>query len=106
MAIVGKDLLRAFYKLFYLQFCDLSDQLNFKSFARNLREIFTWNNRNYNSYRFSYKFGFIHFLYFLTNQKQESGFKQVGSLTTKNISVFCLWQVALYFIAMPNSIDF
>ena len=25
------------------------------------------NNRNYNSYRFSYKFAFILFLYFLTN---------------------------------------
>ena len=24
--IVGEDLLRAFYKLFYLQFCDSSDQ--------------------------------------------------------------------------------
>ena len=43
---------------------------------------------------------------FLTNQKQESGFEQVGGLVTRNISVFCLWQVALYFKAMPNSIDF
>ena len=24
----------------------------------------------------------------------------------RNISVFCLWRVALYFKAMPNSIDF
>ena len=26
VSIVGKDLLRAFYRLFYLQFCDWSDQ--------------------------------------------------------------------------------
>ena len=43
---------------------------------------------------------------FLTNEKQESGFQQVGGLVTRNISVFCLWRVALYFKVMPNSIDF
>ena len=43
---------------------------------------------------------------FLTNQTQESGFQQVGDLVTRNISVFCLLRVALYFKAMPNSIDF
>ena len=64
------------------------------------------NNNNYNSYRFSYRFVFILFLSFLTNQKQESGFQQVGSLVTRNISVFCLYRVALYFKAMPNSIEF
>ena len=64
------------------------------------------NNRNYNSYRFSYKFAFILFFSFLTNQKQESGFQQVGGLVTTNISVFCLQRVALYFKAMPNSIGF
>ena len=48
------------------------------------------NNNNYNSYRFSYRFVFILFLSFLTNQKQESGFQQVGGLVTRNISVFCL----------------
>ena len=26
VSMVGEDLLRAFYRLFYLQFCDLSDQ--------------------------------------------------------------------------------
>ena len=46
------------------------------------------------------------FLSFLTNQKQESGFQQGGGLVTGNISVFCLWRVALYFKAMPNSIKF
>ena len=46
------------------------------------------NNRNYNSYRFSNKSVFILFLSFLTNQKQESGFQQVGGLVTRYISVF------------------
>ena len=48
------------------------------------------NNRNYNSYRISHKFTFILFLTFLTNQKQESSFQQIGGLVTRNISVFCL----------------
>ena len=64
------------------------------------------NNCNYDSYRFSYKYAFILFLSFLDNQKQESSFQQVCSVVTRNISVFCLYRVALYFKAMPNSIDF
>ena len=43
---------------------------------------------------------------FLSNLKQESGFQQVGSPVTKNISHFCLYLVALYFKAILNSIDF
>ena len=43
------------------------------------------NNRNYNSYKFSYKFAFILFVFSLTNQKQESRFQNVGGLVTKNI---------------------
>ena len=39
------------------------------------------NNCNYHSYGFSYKFVFILFLSFLTNQKQELGFQEVGSPT-------------------------
>ena len=46
------------------------------------------NNRTYNSYIFSYKFAFILFFSFLANQKQESGFQQVGGLVMRNISVF------------------
>ena len=46
------------------------------------------------------------FFSFLTNQKQESGFQQVGGLVTRNISIFCLERVVLYFKAMPNSVDF
>ena len=64
------------------------------------------NDHSYSSYRCSYKFAFIHFLSFLTNQKQESGFQQVGGLVTRNISGFCLQRAGLYFKAMLNSIDF
>ena len=64
------------------------------------------SNRKYNFYRFSYKFAFIFFLYFLINQKEEPGFQQAGSLVTRNRFVFCLYRVALYFKAMSNSIDF
>ena len=42
--IVGEDLLRAFYRLFYLQFCDSIDQwktLYREGFTSNLRDIFT-----------------------------------------------------------------
>ena len=35
-------------------------------------------------------FVFILFLSFLTNQKQESVFQQVGGLAMRNISVLCL----------------
>ena len=44
--------------------------------------------------------------FILTNLKQESRFQKVGGLVTRNVSVFCLQQVTLYFKAMPNSIDF
>ena len=55
------------------------------------------NNHNCNSYRCGDKFAFMLFLPFLKNQKEESGFQQVGGLETRNISVFCLKRVALYF---------
>ena len=62
------------------------------------------NNRNYISYRFSYKFTFILFKSFLTSQKQESGFQQVGGLTTRNICFF--YGESRYLKAMPNSTNF
>ena len=65
---------------------------------RFLRE----NNRNYNSYKFSYKFDLIPVLSCRRNQKQESKFQQLGDLVTKNISAFCLWRVALYFKGTAN----
>ena len=61
------------------------------------------NNRNYNSYIFSYKFALPYFS-FLTNQKQKTGFQQVSGLVTRNICL--LFTVSrIYFKAMPNSID-
>ena len=83
--IVGEDLLRAFYRLFYLQFCDSSDQ--WKDTAQQFERYF-YMKINYNFYSFSYKFVFIFFLSFLTNQKQKSGFQPVGRLVTRNISVY------------------
>ena len=42
----------------------------------------------------------------LLTLKSYSGFQQVGGLVTRNISVFCLYRVALYFEPKPNPIDF
>ena len=44
--------------------------------------------------------------FFLTNQKHKSGFQQVVGLVTRNISILCLQQVALYFKTMQYSIEF
>ena len=49
---------------------------------------------------------FYRFLSFLRNQKQESNFKQVGSLVTRSISIFYKSRVVFYFKAMSVSIDF
>ena len=57
--------------------------------SQGIRERFLYgNNRNYNSYKFSYKFAFTSSLSFRRNQKQESNFEQVGDLVTRNISGF------------------
>ena len=75
MHLVREDLLRAFYKLFYLRFC----------VTKILQGILETN-----SYKFSYKFTFIPFLCFYRNQKQEPNFQQVGGLVTRNSFVFSL----------------
>ena len=91
VSIVDKNLRRAFYRLFYSQFKWSVKKRCVAKVLLVIREIFLHeNNRNYNSYRFSYKFAFILFLSFLTNQKQESGFQQVDGLVTRNFSFFCL----------------
>ena len=59
-----------------------------------------------NPYRISYKLFFIFFSFFLTKQKQDSGFQQVGRKIFVCLFVFCLRPVTLYFKAMPNSVDF
>ena len=64
------------------------------------------NNRNYSSYRFSHKFVFIPVLSFLRKQEKRIKFLAGCGLVTRNISVFCLQRVALYFKAIPNSINF
>ena len=80
VSIVGKDLQRTFYRLFYLQLCDSSGQLK-KHCVKDLLAIWEMllqeNSRNHNSYWFSYKIAFILFLSFLTNQKQESRFSKM-----------------------------
>ena len=62
-----------------------------KDFTSNLSDILHENNRNYNFHRFSYKFAFFSFLFFLTNLKEESNFQEVGSLVTRNISVLYIY---------------
>ena len=59
-----------------------------KGFTCSLRDILHENIRNYNSYRLVANSLLSLFLPFLTKQKKESGFQQVGGLVTKNISVF------------------
>ena len=94
-----------FYRLFYLQFS--IKVISKKHWTARVWEISSIeNNRNFNSHRFNYKFAFILFLSFLTNQTQESSFQQVGGLVTRNISAFCLQRVALDSKAMPNSVNF
>ena len=106
--IVGEDLLRTFYKLFTVLCFKWSVKKHCVArilqgiLERFLRE----NNRNYNSYKFSYKFDLIPVLSCRRNQKQESKFQQLGDLVTKNISAFCLWRVALYFKGTANLTDF
>ena len=92
MVIVDKDLLRAFYRFIYSFVIQvISKKHCVTKFLPAKREIFLHeNNSNYNSYIFGYKFAFIFFLSFLANQKQESGFQQVGDLVARNFFVFCL----------------
>ena len=104
MHIVAKNLLRAFCKFLYLWFCVLSEQWKKHCVAKILLailEILLYENSyNYDSYKFSNKFTF--FFSFRTNQKQESNFQEAGGLLTKNIFVFCIWQVILYFKGIPS----
>ena len=69
----------------------ISEKTLCKKVLQGVLERFLYdNNRNYNSYKFSYKFDVIPVLSFRSNQKQESDFQQVGDLVTRNISAFCL----------------
>ena len=87
MPIVGKDLLRAFYKLFYYNFVIqvISEKALCSKGLLTVWEVFLYeNNPNYNSYNLVTN---LLLSSFLTNQKQESGFQQVCGLVMRNISV-------------------
>ena len=108
--IVGEDFPREFWK--FILFTVLCFKCWVKKhcaakISQGIWERFLYeNNRSYNSYKLSCKFTFILCLSFRRNQKPDSNFQQVGDLVTRNISVFCLKRVKLYFKGMPNSIDF
>ena len=95
MHMVGREFLGVFYKLSVKKHC-------VAKILQEIWEIFLYeNNRNYNSYKFSYKFTFIPFLFFCRNQKQESNFQQVGGLETR-----ILLSVYSGSCSVPYSIDF
>ena len=65
------------------------------------------NNCTYNCHKFSCKFFFIFFLSCRRNKKKRVKFSSSWwSDDEKYFFLFCLSWVALYFKAMPNSIDF
>ena len=94
--MVDNDLLKAFYKL--KKHCEAK-------VLQGIWERFLYeNNRNYDSYKLSYKFTFIPFLSIHRNRKQDSNIQQVGGLVTRNSFAFCLKRVALYLKGVLNSI--
>ena len=94
----------------YLWLCDSSYQwknLVYQTFYSQFGRYFLhYNDCNYNSYKLYYKLAFIPILFFLKNWKEESKLQQVGGQVTRNISVFCLQRITLYFKAMANPVDF
>ena len=89
--MVGEDLLRAFYKLFYLQFCDSSDQCERYFYMKIIITIVPTN---------LFTNSLLSLFYFPRNQKQESNFQQVGGPVKRNNSTFYLKRVALHFKVM------
>ena len=100
--MVGKDLLKAFYKFLYLRLCD-STMISEKTmcgkcftskFERHLYMNVIVIINNYKYYKLSCKFVFvklrISFLFCIRNKKQKSRFNQVGGMVTRNVFVFCL----------------
>ena len=74
---------------------------------RAISEIFLHeNNPNYQSYRFICKFSFILFLFLLQTKNKNQVFSKLVVWYRAIFLGFCLRRVALYFKAMPNSIDF
>lgn len=59
-----------------------------KDFTSCLRDILDENNCNFNFSKWRYKLGFIPFVSFHMNQKQETIFYKVCGLTTKKVIAF------------------
>ena len=107
MDIVGKDLLRAFCKLFYLRFVfqvNSEKTLCSKDFTRNLRDFYAKIIAAI--IPANVVTSFLSSLFFQRNQKQEWNFQQVGGLLRRNSFAFCLWQVILYLKGVLNSMNF
>ena len=90
----GEDLLKAFYEFILrmvLCFKWPVEKHSAAKFLKGISDRFSYeNNRDYDFYKFSYKFAFISFLSSGINQTEESSFQQLGGLVTRNISVFRL----------------
>ena len=96
--IIGKNLLRAFYNLFYFLFFDITWSVKKHCVVKVLPAIWEISDTKMIVTIIpsnSYKFPFIFFLLLLINQKQESVFQQVGALVKRNISVFFIVSRAL-----------
>ena len=94
MYIVCKDLMRVFYQLF---------------FSKGVSNTYK-NNRNYNSYKCSYKCAFILFLYFPRNLKARIKFSSSWPVANEKYFYFCLFVClfvlfTFYFKVMPDSIN-
>ena len=89
--IIGEDLFRVFYKLFYLRFCVSSDQWKMHCVENMLQWI--WEI-------FHLK------IILIIKPKRRIKFSARWWPGNKKYFFFCLQRVALYFKGMPNYIDF
>ena len=76
------------YRLFYLSFKWSVKSSVAKILLAIWEMLLLENSCHCNSYRFIYKSAFILFFSFLADQKEESGFQQVGGMTARNILFF------------------
>ena len=96
--------------MLYLKFCNSIDQRKKHCVAKVLLpiwEIFLHeNNRNYNSYKFSTKLLLSSFCRFLQTKNKNHDFSKFGNEKYFCCLVIIAGRVALYFKAMPSSINF
>ena len=108
MSVNGEELMRAFYKLFYLRFWWFKGSELKRCVSKVLLEIWDIflheNNRNYNCYRFSYKFVFLIFLSFLRNPK--TSIKISASWWSCNAKHFCSLFIASHALLQSYAEDF